>query len=682
MSLEARMKKIDLHIHTCSTVSDHPFKFSMTALQMYISTYQLDAIAITNHNAFDAEQFKRIQTTLSIPVFPGIEVDIEHGHLLVITSPSDLDDFIPRCYQVWRYNGSDKNSCITEEQFISTFPEYRKYILIPHYDKSPQLDLTKVPHLREAITCGEVSSVKKFISQKKQSDDLVPILFSDWRACEPLENLDNRQTFIDVEDITLPAIKYALTDREKVSVDSSEGHTTFQVLENGLQISTGLTVVLGKRSSGKSYTLQQIASQFENGKHIEQFALLSKDAQTDQAKFDEALQKKGADISEHFLAPLKAVIDDVRGIDIEQDEKDVDAYLTALKKAANEASRQDIFSKALLYQESLYVIKDLSTLIGLIDAVDLLINNTEYRPIIQRHLDLSSLTDLSMELKAQYIKEESLNSQMDYVNGIVTTIKKELQVRSTATSIPDIDFYTVMMNKCKIACFENVAQLVKHPRIIKRQHLHSYQTIVSSCPYASARELQRVKRSKSAFSGLFDLYNKPYAFLKSMKGRDDIPPSEYYKYFAHIQYCVLNRYGSPASGGERSEFNLLQELNEVSSSDILILDEPESSFDNLFLKDGVDALLKDLSKRIPVVIATHNNTIGLSVHPDYIIYTSKEILDSGEQKFHTYAGNPSSSELIDLEGNRISKRRVLLDCLEAGEDAYMDRSNSYEIFGN
>lgn len=87
---------------------------------------------------------------------------------------------------------------------------------------------------------------------KKQSDDLVPILFSDWRACEPLENLDNRQTFIDVEDITLPAIKYALTDREKVSVDSSEGHTTFQVLENGLQISTGLTVVLGKRSSGKS----------------------------------------------------------------------------------------------------------------------------------------------------------------------------------------------------------------------------------------------------------------------------------------------------------------------------------------------------------------------------------------------------------------------------------------------
>ena len=214
---------------------------------------------------------------------------------------------------------------------------------------------------------------------------------------------------------------------------------------------------------------------------------------------------------------MKAVIDDVRGIDIEQDEKDVDAYLTALKKAANEASRQDIFSKASLYQESLYVIKDLSTLISLIDAVDLLANNTEYRPIIQHHIDLSALADLSIELKKQYIKEESLNSQMDYVNGIVTTIKKELQVRSTATSIPDIDFYAIMMNKSKISCFGNVEQLVKHPRIIKRQHLHSYQTIVSSGPYTSARELQKVKRNKSAFSGVFDLYDKPYAFLKKRK---------------------------------------------------------------------------------------------------------------------------------------------------------------------
>lgn len=623
------MRKIDLHIHTCPTISDHPFVFSLEALQQYVSNYHLDAIAITNHNVFNESQFQEIRTTLSIPVFPGIEVDIESGHLLVISDPTDIDDFVVHCNQIWHYNNASRTSRITEDQFISAFPDYKKYILIPHYDKSPSLDLERVPHLRSCITCGEVSSVKKFITQKKRMDDLVPILFSDWRSCAPLENLDNRQTYIDIEDISLSALKYALTDREKVSIDPNEGHTIFQVLDNGLRISTGLTVVLGKRSSGKSYTLHQIANQFENKKHIQQFALLSKDIETDQTKFNESLQQKGSAIAERFLIPFKAVVDDVQQIDLEQDDKSIDEYLSSLKKVASEASRQDIYSKASLYQESLYGIKELKTLVELIDAVDLLLHNVEYRPLIQRHIDFASLRALSVELKKQYISEQTLNAQMNYANAIITTVKKELRVHSSATSIPDIDFYAISMNKYKIERFKEVAQLVKQERIIQQRLLYSYQIVVDAGPFNSVRELQKIKHSKAAMSESFALYDDPYSFLKNLRSRGDIASSEFYKYFAQIRYKVLNRYGSAASGGERSEFNLLQELNEVTSSEILILDEPESSFDNLFLKDGVDALLKDISRRIPVVIATHNNTIGLSVHPDYIIYTEKEILEDG-----------------------------------------------------
>ena len=146
-----------------------------------------------------------------------------------------------------------------------------------------------------------------------------------------------------------------------------------------------------------------------------------------------------------------------------------------------------------------------------------------------------------------------------------------------------------------------------------------------------------------------------------------------------ITYEVFNQYGSPASGGERSEYNLLQELSDGVKNNILILDEPESSFDNIFLRDGVDSLLKDISKTIPVIIATHNNTIGVSVHPDYIVYAYKEVLSDGKLEYHLYSGYPSSEDLVDLKGNHISRKSVLLDCLEAGEAAYMDRRNSYEI---
>ena len=160
---------------------------------------------------------------------------------------------------------------------------------------------------------------------------------------------------------------------------------------------------------------------------------------------------------------------------------------------------------------------------------------------------------------------------------------------------------------------------------------------------------------------------------------EDTPASEYYKYFVNITYEVFNQYGSPASGGERSEYNLLQELSDGVKNNILILDEPESSFDNIFLRDGVDSLLKDISKTIPVIIATHNNTIGVSVHPDYIVYACKEVLSDGKLEYHLYSGYPSSEDLVDLKGNHISRKSVLLDCLEAGEAAYMDRRNSYEI---
>ena len=51
------------------------------------------------------------------------------------------------------------------------------------------------------------------------------------------------------------SLKYALTDKAKVSLKPEDGNSLFQILDNGLQISTGLTVLLGKRSSGKTYTL-------------------------------------------------------------------------------------------------------------------------------------------------------------------------------------------------------------------------------------------------------------------------------------------------------------------------------------------------------------------------------------------------------------------------------------------
>ena len=108
------MKKVDLHIHTVATVSDHYFEFSMDTLQSYVECKELDAIAVTNHNLFDRKQYEEICEKISVPVFPGIEIDVEQGHLLLITSPDDLDDFEPRCKHVQEKN-STNTSWISED---------------------------------------------------------------------------------------------------------------------------------------------------------------------------------------------------------------------------------------------------------------------------------------------------------------------------------------------------------------------------------------------------------------------------------------------------------------------------------------------------------------------------------------------------------------------------------------
>ena len=154
-----------------------------------------------------------------------------------------------------------------------------------------------------------------------------------------------------------------------------------------------------------------------------------------------------------------------------------------------------------------------------------------------------------------------------------------------------------------------------------------------------------------------------------------------YKLFAAIDYRILNSSGLPVSGGERSEFNFLQKIKDAILCDILIIDEPESSFDNLFLKNEVNKFIKEMAENMPVIISTHNNTIGGSIKPDYILYTEKKIEADGVH-FNIYSGYPTAQTLRDVKGNTIENYEITLNSLEAGEQAYSERKDIYETLKN
>ena len=96
-----------------------------------------------------------------------------------------------------------------------------------------------------------------------------------------------------------------------------------------------------------------------------------------------------------------------------------------------------------------------------------------------------------------------------------------------------------------------------------------------------------------------------------------------------------------------------------------LIDEPESSFDNIFLKSEVNQIIKDISKNMPVVVVTHNNTVGASIKPDYLIYTCKE-LEGGNFVYRTYSGYPTDKELLSLDGRKKLNFEITLNSLEQG----------------
>lgn len=441
------MKKIDLHIHTVSTVSDAGFTFSLETFRRYVEEASLDAVAVTNHDVFDADQFREIQASLNTVVFPGIEINVANGHVLIIGSASQLDDFEEKAKLVSR-KITKIGDFLSVEQLIAIYGDLDQYLVIPHYDKSPPIRGDALEHLRPYICAGEVDSAKKFVRSIKDDTKPTPVLFSDFRMMANLPRLSTRQTFIDCGEITLGALKACLRDKAKVSLSESAGNNLWQVLEAGQMISTGLNVLIGARSTGKTYTLDEISATVGNAKYIKQFSLVQQSEAEYERDFTSEVERRRSVFVDDYLAGLKRVLDDVMNVDLDARERELDQYVATLLKSAEETDRQDAFSKAILFDEVKYPVGNNKTLISLIESVKHVIENIEFRGIIEKHVELIALKRLIVEL-IDLLRDRNLNSQKTkIVNELVDEIKQGLRLRTSATQVKDVDIYEYCLAGC------------------------------------------------------------------------------------------------------------------------------------------------------------------------------------------------------------------------------------------
>lgn len=287
-------------MHTIPTISDVDFTFSLEKLSEYVSSSELDAIAITNHDVFDLTQFHEIDDALGCIVFPGIEVNLDNGHILVISENRNLEEF-----QIKTRLVSEKitkiGDSISVGELVQIFGDLNNYLLIPHYQKKPFVSRGNISQLSAFISAGEVDSPKKFIRMVRDEDELTPVLFSDLRIKEDLRIFPPRQTYVDCGELTLNSLKYSLRDRKKVALSKFDGNSLFNIFDDGQQISTGLNIVFGKRSSGKTITLNRINEECENVKYIPQFSLVQRDDAIYEREFNEGIARKKSNFADKHL---------------------------------------------------------------------------------------------------------------------------------------------------------------------------------------------------------------------------------------------------------------------------------------------------------------------------------------------------------------------------------------------
>ncbi|MGH2638828.1 MAG: phosphotransferase [Rhabdochlamydiaceae bacterium] len=616
------MKKIDLHIHTVPTYCDTVFDFSLEKLKDYVTNAGLDAIAITNHNCFDLQQFEQIVAGLQIMVLPGIEVSLNQGQVLVIGDGKDLADYGAKTSQIANKNKKTGDS-LSAAEVAKVFGDLQKYLVIPHYEKNPAIAGVDLESLKDFISAGEVASAKKFIRLTKGPNGITPVLFSDVRISDTLDKFPTRQTYVDCGDMTFSSLKLCLRDKAKVALSEKDGNRLFQVFDDGQKLSTGLNILLGERSTGKTHTLDRISDTLERTKYIRQFSLVQADEAAYEKEFNNSVAKQRSVFADEFLASYKSVLNDVANIDLSHNDQLVAKYIETLLRSADEAEKKDAFSKTTLFDETPFPISEENTLNALIHSVRQLIENVEYRPIIEKHLELAVLKALACELIMILRGKELKKKKEKSVNELVKTIKGRLKLKTSATQIEDVDLYKVKIEQAEIKKFAEVTKLLQQETIISDEGVQGFRVVAKRRPFNGAMELKNVSKQKVGFKDAFVEYDNPYEYLRALKANEALVPSEFYKYFVMIDYEILNKDGAKVSGGERSEFRLLQEIKYAKNYEILLIDEPESSFDNLFLKGQVNQIIKEIAETMPVVVVTHNSTVGASIKPDFILHTSK-----------------------------------------------------------
>lgn len=665
------MKKIDLHIHTVATEIEEFFEFDPDELFQYVRENNLDIIAITNHNLFDAENYNEVVNLLkplNCSVLPGIELSAFRCHILVIGDTNDIKAFEAASKTIADAD-TEPDSL---EEILSLFPALADYLVIPHFHKDPEISEETYELLRDYIDGLETTSLKKAMMLTKQGVSSVPVVcFADHRF--GTSAIPKKTSIYAVTDSDkLAALKAAFSTSNGIKFNT-EGTMQFE-LRPGILASENLNLVIGRRSTGKTFTLNAIENLCDNDQvhYIKQGTLV---ANSSEEEFYSQLRKDSQEQLDKYYAPWEVIITNLENIGTEDRlRKGVSEYINALVKFAESSTLADQYSKCPLFRGSQLDVPDTTEIINLVKATMTLLTTEKYESTVKQYLTQDSLRALLRELVSIAKQEILVSKAHTLANAVISAMKNCLTGHSTQAEypIPILEKVTRDYEYRKRAkelldrCWDGSCVLEDCGGISDK-----YTLSATRVRYKKAEEVKGAIGTTENLGGIARLDSKTYLDnIVSLKQGEHKARGLF-----HLALEVLDNRGAKLSGGQRTEFVFQEHLAMASKYQVVLIDEPESSFDNLFLNEHIADRIRALSKNATVFVTTHNQVLAYALKPDKVIFTS---YNPESKNFDLFVAEKTEHLLVGTTQETPILNETILNLMEAGRASYEERKQYYE----
>ncbi|HEL0004424.1 hypothetical protein [Streptococcus equi] len=679
-------KKIDFHIHTIASIKDSDFTFSLDWLKNYVEATELDAIAITNHDLFDENNFREISEALpDIKIYPGIELALDIGHVNIVFPRDCIGEL--SSFSQWLSTVHQTNTDhITCEELCDNLSCWNQGIYIFELGKSK--GVKEIPDIFNDVTCvGGVPNQLRFNIAKNNPDSIAPCLFSDAHATEQdsdnnrndIVKLQNKQTYLQIDSCEFEDIKRCLRDKSKISI-SKENLKDAVVNIDGVNISSGLNLVVGKRGTGKTHFLNRIKESIEDEYYeIKQFETARADEYIEQQRKEQGLTAI-SEWQERYVNEFSKIKSYIQDADTELN--DIEKFLTDVKRFANEMARSQSSQKYLLFKETEFELSNIEYIRdALINIKEVIEKNEIWKLLSNAAQKKNNFIEVYSELRNIYLKHKRDNELRQKVNAIMGDIKATVTARTGISNIQECSINKVIHKYQLEKKIDDFLKRIIVETPMKNERLHGYQIQVNLVPYQSASQfLEEIGKREAVNDDLIKAYNKKdfITFLKNLKKKSFYNEANFAEYLVRKEVKLLDSEGTPASGGQAVGFALMLRLNEAKNKPVILIDEPESSLDNAYIKTELNKALKNLSENSMVVVITHNSTLGALLEPDYLIVTSKS--DNGE--YSIMSGEFSSSKIRDAEGIEEKSYNKFVEAMESGIESYKKKGVIYGSLNN